>query len=112
AARRRPGGEGSAAPATSSPAPRTPIQGRTATTSAAVTAATTRSGRSGIRREGRTARSAERLDEEEGLPVLHRLPVLDEHLEDAPAGAALDLVHELHRLDDADDLPFLDDVAL
>src|SRR5712664_4798178 len=65
------------------------------------------------RRGGLTAGdSARRLDQEEGLPVLDGVPVLDEDLRDAPADLRLDLVHELHRLDDAHDLPLLHDVAL
>src|SRR5438270_10997808 len=43
-----------------------------------------------------------RLDAEQGLPVLHRLPVLDQDLGDLAVELGLDLVHQLHRLDDAE----------
>src|SRR5512145_234408 len=47
---------------------------------------------------------------EERLAVLHRLGVLRVDLGDHAVGVALDLVHELHRLDDAQDLPLPDPV--
>src|SRR5689334_23952957 len=40
-------------------------------------------------------------DHEEGLAVLHRLAVFDEDRLDAAGRVGLDLVHELHGLDDA-----------
>src|SRR5207247_8139057 len=69
--------------------------------------------RLGNRAVARTA-SAQwlRLDEEQRLAILNRLAVLDEDADDAPGDLALDLVHQLHRPDDADDLSFLHDVAL
>src|SRR5512144_2725016 len=41
-------------------------------------------------------------DAEEGLAELHRRRVLDEDLGDGAVRLRLDLVHELHRLDDAE----------
>src|SRR5574337_853852 len=52
------------------------------------------------------------LDEEEGLTVLDGLGVLDQNLVDASADLGFDLVHELHRFDDAEDLSFLDGISL
>src|SRR5919106_4976208 len=57
-------------------------------------------------------RSGLGVDEEQGLAVLHRLSALDQDSGDAPGHLGLDLVHELHRLDDAEDLALLDHVAL
>src|SRR5262245_62782553 len=62
-------------------------------------------------RTRRNTRSRRRLEDEERRPVLDRGPVLDE---DPPHGAARfggDLVRHLHRLDDAEDLPGLDERA-
>src|SRR5258707_9782242 len=56
--------------------------------------------------------SAQRVYQEEWLAELDGLAVLDHDLGDAPRHLGLDLVHQLHRLDDADDLPLLDHVAL
>src|SRR5437879_11494491 len=50
-------------------------------------------------------------EDEEGLPVLHRLAVFHKHRLDHAGGVGLDLVHQLHRLDDADRLAFLDALA-
>src|SRR3954463_2321054 len=47
------------------------------------------------------------LETEERFSVLDRAPVLDEDLDEASRFVRLDLVHELHRLDDAEDLPLL-----
>src|SRR5262245_47399380 len=52
------------------------------------------------------------VEQEEGLAILHGLPVVDQDLDDPSRRLGLDLVHELHRLDDAEDLAFLDDLAL
>src|SRR5437773_4991905 len=59
------------------------------------------------------ARSCRRAlpDLEQRLPVLHRLAVRHERLEDLAVAIRLDLVHQLHRLDDAHDLPLLHLVA-
>src|SRR5262245_4324232 len=43
---------------------------------------------------------------EQRLPELHGLAVRHQHLEDFAVAVRLDLVHQLHRLDDAQDLPF------
>src|SRR5512138_253296 len=51
------------------------------------------------------------LDHEQRLAELHRLAVLDQHLRDLAALVALDLVHHLHRLDDAERLADLDVLA-
>src|SRR6266849_6414581 len=56
--------------------------------------------------------SAQRLHQEERLPELDGLAVLDDDLGDASRHLGLDFVYQLHRLDDADDLPLLDHVAL
>src|SRR5262245_44475658 len=53
-----------------------------------------------------------RIDEEQGLPVLDGLTVLDEDLLDAACHLRVDLVHELHGLDDANDLALFDEVSL
>src|SRR5436190_22734643 len=44
---------------------------------------------------------------EELLAVFHALAVLDQHLDDGAGVLALDLVHELHGLDDAERLTLL-----
>src|SRR5262245_17546562 len=51
------------------------------------------------------------LDDEERLAVLDRLPVLDQDRLDDAVLVGLDLVHQLHRLDDANGLARLDGVA-
>src|ERR1700730_117538 len=56
--------------------------------------------------------SAQGLHQEQRLPELDRLAVLHHHLDDASSDLGLDLVHQLHRLDDAEHLPLLDHVAL
>src|SRR6059058_3257763 len=48
------------------------------------------------------------FDLEERLAVLDCLPVLDEDLHDRALDLGLDLVHQLHRFDDADHLALLD----
>src|SRR3954464_6877923 len=45
-----------------------------------------------------------RVYAEKHLTVLHGLSVLGEHLANGAAVLGLDLVHDLHRLDDAEDL--------
>src|SRR4030081_652175 len=50
-------------------------------------------------------RLAIRVDAEERLAILHRLRVGGEHLRHHTGDLGLDLVHDLHRLDDAEDLP-------
>ena len=49
-----------------------------------------------------------RSEAEQLLPELHRAAVLDQHLDDRAFYVALDLVHQLHRLDDADNLALAD----
>src|SRR5215208_6559136 len=49
-----------------------------------------------------------RYDAEERLAELHGRRVRDEDLGDGAVDLALDLVHELHRLDDAERLALLD----
>src|SRR5512139_2345786 len=51
------------------------------------------------------------LDHEQRLPVLDRLAVLDQHGLDGARLVGLDLVEQLHRLDDAHRLAFLDGAA-
>src|SRR6476620_5754821 len=51
------------------------------------------------------------LDDEQGLAVLDRLAVLDQDLGDRAGHVGLDLVHDLHGLDDADRVAFLDGAA-
>ena len=45
---------------------------------------------------------------EEPLAVFDRLAVLDQDLDDRALGFSLDLVHDLHRFDDADQRVILD----
>src|SRR5258706_7387657 len=47
-------------------------------------------------------------DDEEGLAVFDRLAVLDQDRLDGARGVGLDLVHQLHRLEDADRFACLD----
>src|SRR4029453_17509208 len=47
------------------------------------------------------------LEAEQWLTELPRLPVLHQDLGDLPRLVGLDLVHQLHRLDDAEDLALL-----
>src|SRR5256885_4805585 len=63
--------------------------------------------------ERRRARSCRRgfADLEQRLPVLHGLPVGHERLEDLAVAIRFDLVHQLHRLDDAQNLSLLHLVA-
>src|SRR5919112_2997168 len=51
------------------------------------------------------AGSAIGIDPEEDLPELDRLGVVDQHLAHHASELGLDLVHDLHRFDDADRLP-------
>src|SRR5262245_52629092 len=51
------------------------------------------------------------LDGEEGLAELDGLAVLREHRDDLAGALALDLVHHLHGLDDAEHLPDPDFLA-
>src|SRR5438477_8081489 len=46
-----------------------------------------------------------RFDREQALAVLNRLAVLDVALHDLSIALRVDLVHQLHRFDDAEDLP-------
>src|SRR6478672_7596207 len=48
-----------------------------------------------------------RVDTEEDLSVLDRMRIRDQHLAHHTRVFGLDLVHDLHRLDDAENLPFL-----
>src|SRR6185503_19562582 len=51
------------------------------------------------------------LDREQPLAVLHRLAVLDVDLHDLAIELRVDLVHQLHRFDDAEHLSFFYRVA-
>src|SRR3990167_658314 len=51
------------------------------------------------------------VDEEQGLAVLDRLAVLDQDRLDDARGVGFDLVHQLHRFDDADGLALLHRLA-
>src|SRR5262245_34435083 len=51
------------------------------------------------------------FDQKERLAVLDSLTVLDEDLGHSPGRLDLDFVHELHRLDDADDLSFFHEIT-
>src|SRR5450432_295522 len=57
---------------------------------------------------GRIVGLAIRIDTEEDLPVLDRMRVSHQHLAHHTRILGLDLVHDLHRLDDAENLPLLD----
>src|ERR1700730_8309144 len=48
---------------------------------------------------------------EQPFPVLDGLPVLDIHTDHLSVIFRIDLVHQLHRFDDAEDLPLLHDIA-
>src|SRR5262245_52588135 len=50
-------------------------------------------------------------DSEQHLPVLHRLAIADGDVDHLSGDLRLDLVHQLHGLDDAQDLSLLHDVA-
>src|SRR5882672_12020662 len=50
-------------------------------------------------------------EDEKRLAVLDGLAVLHQDRLHHPGGVGVDLVHQLHRLDDADDLAFLDRLA-
>src|SRR5467141_660035 len=50
-------------------------------------------------------------EDEERLPVLHRLAVFHKHRLHHAGGVGFDLIHQLHRLDDANRLAFLDGLA-
>ena len=56
--------------------------------------------------------AVDRLELEQQLPVLDRLGVLGVDPADDPLLLGLDLVHQLHRLEDAERLPDADRVAL
>src|SRR6185437_3992830 len=55
-----------------------------------------------------TAGLAIGVDPEEDLSVLHRMRVAHQHLAHDPGVLGLDLVHDLHRLDDAQDFALRD----
>src|SRR6185503_15962448 len=55
--------------------------------------------------------SLRRLQREQPLTVLHSLPVVHVTLDDLAVALGIDLVHQLHRLDDAQNLPFPDRIA-
>src|SRR4030095_11254241 len=50
-------------------------------------------------------------ESEQPLTVLHWLSVLDVDFYHLTVDVGIDFVHQLHRLDDAEYLPFLDDIA-
>src|SRR2546423_12588426 len=54
-----------------------------------------------------TARASCGLEAEERLAVLDGAAILDERVDEAARPLRLDLVHQLHRLDDAEDLALL-----
>src|SRR5258706_11029095 len=64
-----------------------------------------------MRPGGPGSRRSGPADPEQRLPVLHRLAVGHQDLEDLAVDVRFDLVHELHRLDDAHHLPLLHLVA-
>src|SRR2546426_11864931 len=61
-----------------------------------------------MERSGDGSRRRRLPDLEQRLSVLHRLAVRHQHLQDLSVAVRFDLVHELHRLDDADHLSLLD----
>src|SRR5512143_13375 len=61
-------------------------------------------------RGGRRRRPPGSADHEQRLAELDRLAVLDEHRLDDAGGIGLDLVHQLHRFDDAERIARLDAV--
>src|SRR6185436_7024610 len=65
-----------------------------------------RSGAAGGPRQSRAS-----FDDEQRLAELDGLAVLAQDLADRPGGVGLDLVHDLHRFDDADRVADLDDAA-
>src|SRR5437899_652420 len=60
---------------------------------------------------GRPLRGRASFDDEQRLAELHRLAVLAQDLADRAGGVGLDLVHDLHGLDDADRIAHLDGAA-
>src|SRR5450432_382518 len=69
--------------------------------------------RAGPGRRRTSAGRADRrsFDDEERLTEFDRLAVLAQDLADRPGRVGLDLVHDLHRFDDADRVAHLDDAA-
>src|SRR5580704_15752339 len=61
------------------------------------------------------ATSSGDFEDHQRLPVFYRISILDQYADHSPGGVGLDLVHHLHRLDDAQRLalahlrPFLDE---
>src|SRR4029079_6229700 len=61
--------------------------------------------------EGAAFASAIRIDPEENLSELHRLTVFHQYLANGAGDFRLDLVHDLHRFDDAHCMRWSDPVA-
>src|SRR4029079_2638995 len=61
--------------------------------------------------EGAAFASAIRIDPEENLPEFDRLTVFHQNLANGAGDLRLDLVHDLHRFDDAHGLAWSDPVA-